>query len=293
MQSYIYFPGCSLKTAAKDFDMSTKACAGALGIELKEMDEALCCGAVFSNVSDNLMLHSGPNRILARAQAQGNALVTLCAGCYNVLKRTNLQAKRNSTTQDKINTFNEERYTGGIDVLHFLEILRDKVGFDTIQGSVKKPLLGLQVGAYYGCLLLRPFDEMKFDDPHRPTVLEDLLTTLGCSAIDYPMRTECCGSYLSVTSTKTATLLSQTITQSAQLHGAKMLAVSCPLCKYNLEELQNRSDVTESERLPIVYFTQLLGLALGLSPEDLGLELKQFQTIQDNVKTVEGDAIQQ
>lgn len=286
MQSYIYFPGCSLKTSAKDFDMSTRACARALGIELKEMGEALCCGAVFSNVSDNLMLHSGPNRILARAQAQGNALVTLCAGCYNVLKRTNLQAKRDSATQNKINAFNEETYSGGVDVVHFLEILRDKIGFDTIQDSVKKALQGLPVGAYYGCLLLRPFDEMKFDDPNRPSVLEDLLTTLGCSPVDYPMRTECCGSYLSVTSTETATQLSQSITQSAQSHGAKMLAVSCPLCKYNLEELQSRAGIAESERLPIVYFTQLLGLALGLSPEELGLEARQYETIQNNVEEV-------
>lgn len=292
MQSYLYFPGCSLKTTAKEFDMSAKACAQALGIELKEMQDPLCCGAVFTNISENVMLQSGPNRILSRAQAHGNALVTMCAGCYNVLKRTNLQAKRNSVTQGKVNDFNEERYTGGVDVFHFLEILRDKVGFATIHDSVKKPLSGLPVGSYYGCLLLRPFNEMRLDDPHRPTVLEDLLTGIGCNSIDYPMRTECCGSYLSITATKTATLLSQNITQSARSRGAKMLAVSCPLCKYNLEELQNRSGIPESERLPIFYFTQLLGLALGLTAEELGLEPGQKQIIWNNIQHEEV-AIQQ
>ena len=281
MQTYLYFPGCSLRTTAKDFDTSAKACAGALGMDLREMKDWLCCGAVFSNTSDNIITNSGPNRILARAQSEGNILVTLCAGCHNVLKRTSIQAKRDRAKQDQINEFNEEAYSGEMDVLHFLEILRDRVGFDKIKENVKVPLQGMPVGAYYGCLLLRPYREMKFDDPHRPTVIEDLLDSIGCTPIDYPARTECCGSYLAIPSPDTIMQLAGSVVQSARSHGARVIAVSCPLCKYNLELSQNRqSSVSQgSDALPVVYFTQLLGLALGLPPEELGLDAAREQAI--------------
>jgi heterodisulfide reductase subunit B len=250
-------------------------------MDLREMKDWLCCGAVFSNTSDNIMTNSGPNRILARAQSEGNILVTLCAGCHNVLKRTSIQAKRDRAKQDQINEFNEETYSGEMDVLHFLEILRDRVGFDKIKESVKVPLQGMPVGAYYGCLLLRPYREMKFDDPHRPTVIEDLLDTIGCTPIDYPARTECCGSYLAIPSPDTIMQLAGSVVQSARSHGARVIAVSCPLCKYNLELSQNRqSSVSQgSDALPVVYFTQLLGLALGLPPEELGLDAAREQAI--------------
>lgn len=281
MQPYLYFPGCSLRTVATDFDVSAKACARVLGTELKEMQGWLCCGAVFSNTSDNLMTQAGPNRILARARTESNSLVTLCAGCHNVLKRTSIQAKRNREKQEKINDFNEETFNGEMNVFHLLEVLRDFVGFDTIRAKVKTPLQGLPVGAYYGCLLLRPFREMQLDDPHRPTVIEDLLESIGCSPIDYPSRTECCGSYLSVPSPETIQRLSGAIVQSARSNGAKIIAVSCPLCKYNLELSQSH----ESSPFPIVYFTQLLGIALGLSQEELGLDDSHYQAIRINLQT--------
>jgi heterodisulfide reductase subunit B len=287
MQSYLYFPGCSLRTVAKDFDASAKASAQALGFELREMQGWLCCGAVFTNTEDNLMTRAGPNRILGRARAEGNTLVTLCAGCYNVLRRTDQQAERNHIKQDQINAFNEERYNGGVSVLHLLEILRDKVGFETIKQAVKRPLQGLPVGAYYGCLLLRPYREMKLDDPHRPSILERLLVSLGATAIDYPSRTECCGSYLGVGSPEKIKALSSGIVQSARYCGAKMLAVSCPLCKYNLEVCQNQGSgaSADSDFLPVVYFTQLLGLALGLDSKPLQLNSQQLHAIGDCIQT--------
>ena len=279
MKSYPYFPGCSLRTVAQDFDKSAKACARALGVELKEMQGWLCCGAVLSNVDDNLITKAGPNRILSRAQRDGNTLVTLCAGCYNVLKRTDLHARQMSPTQQAINEFNEETFNGGVDVVHFLEILRDRVGFDAIEKAVKTPLKGTTVGAYYGCLLLRPSGEMKFDDPNRPSIMENLLVRLGCEAIDYPARTDCCGSYLSVGSAENTKPLSQSIINSARACGAGLLTVSCPLCKYNLESSQSNQDAAENEPLPIVYFTQLLGLALGLDARQLGLDSRQVEVI--------------
>jgi heterodisulfide reductase subunit B len=268
---------------AKDYDASAKACAHALGFELKEMQGWLCCGAVLSNVEDNLMTRAGPNRILARAQQEGDRLVTLCAGCYNVLKRTDLRARLASPTQQSISTFNEESYNGRVNVVHFLEVLRDQVGFDAIEKAVKVPLKGLPVGAYYGCLLLRPFEEMKFDDPNRPSILENLLMRLGCTPIDYPARTDCCGSYLSVGSSENSQPMSAAIVKSAQSCGARLLAVGCPLCKYNLEssQLHDAKNTSAEEYLPVVYFTQLLGLALGLRPDELDLDTQQMQAIRE------------
>jgi heterodisulfide reductase subunit B len=286
VQSYLYFPGCSLRTVARDFDHSAKACAQALGFELKEMQGQLCCGAVMSNVDDNLMTKAGPNRILARAAQEDRTLVTLCAGCYNVLKRTGVHAKSSPASQQTINTFNEEAYDGGVDVIHFLEILRDQIGFDAVEKAVKVPFNGLPVGAYYGCLLLRPSEEMKFDDPNRPSILETLLSILGCTPIDYPARTDCCGSYLGVSSTTNSQPISAAIIRSARSCGARLLALSCPLCKYNLESSEGTSGSASEDSLPIVYFTQLLGLALGLQPEDLELNQRQMQTIRETTTLV-------
>jgi heterodisulfide reductase subunit B len=282
MQSYLYFPGCSLRTAAKEFDVSARACGQALGTELKEMQGWLCCGAVCTNTPDILMTQAGPNRILARASRESNSLVTLCAGCHNVLKRTSIQAKRNREKQETINEFNEEEtFNGDIKVYHFLEVLRDLVGFDTVRAKCKTSLQGLPVAAYYGCLLLRPFREMQLDDPHRPTVIEDLLESIGCSPIDYPSRTECCGSYLSVPAPETIQHLSGDILQSARSNGAKIVAVSCPLCKYNLELSQTQ----KPSPMPVVYFTQLLGVALGLNQQELGLDDFHVQAIRRGMQT--------
>jgi heterodisulfide reductase subunit B len=294
MESYLYFPGCTLRSVAKDFDRSAKVCAKALGFELKEMEGWLCCGAVLSNSDENLMARAGPNRILARAHAEGDTLVTLCAGCYNVLKRTDLRATRGLEEQRKINTFNEDAFTGGVSVIHFLEVLRDRVGFDAIGEAVKKPLHGLPVGAYYGCLLLRPFSEMKFDDPHRPSILERLLASIGATPIDYPLRTECCGSYLGVGSPGNVERMSRKIIESAHDCGAKIIAVSCPLCKYNLEVSQNSSSdgSVADGSLPIVYFTQLLGLALEIPPEQLDLNEWQIGAIRESLEASIGSVTQ-
>ena len=278
MQSYLYFPGCTLRTTAKAFDVSAKAATRALGVELKEMEGWLCCGAAYSNVDDNLITKAGPNRILSRAQKESPTLTTLCAGCYNVLKRTTVHAQHLSPSQQSINAFNEETFTGGVEVLHLLEVLRDRIGFEKVEKAVKTPLNGLPVGAYYGCLLLRPSAEMRLDDPNRPSIMEDLLAKIGCTPVDYPTRTECCGSYLGVSSSERTEPLANHILASAKRCGAKVLAVSCPLCKYNLETA--RAGPESVDDLPIVYFTQLLGLTLGVPPQELGLDSGLMEAIQ-------------
>jgi heterodisulfide reductase subunit B len=261
-----YFPGCTLYTKGKVFDQSGKDAAVKLGFELEELEEWTCCGATFPLAEDNDMALASPLRVLANSQKAGDCVVTLCAICHNVLKRTDNVMKTNEERRVKVTDFIEEEYDAKIDVLHYLEVLRDKIGFDAIAEKVEKPLAGLKVGAYYGCLLLRPSAEMQMDDPDRPTIFEDLLVALGAEPVDFPMKTECCGAFQVVHSDKMATRCSREIIDSAESRGADMLVTACPLCQFNIEDRQAEMGERDNtfKAIPVLYFTELLALALGL-----------------------------
>ena len=192
-----YFPGCTLHSKAQSFDASARAAARALGIEMEELPEWTCCGATFSMSADSVMGLVAPTRILASAKEAGK-LLTLCSFCYNTLKRTNRVIATDAERRRKVTTFIEEDYQGTVQTVHLLEVLRDDIGFDALAKRVTKPLRGLKVAPYYGCLLLRPAEEMGFDDPERPTILERFLASLGCEVVDFPHKTECCGSFVAV-----------------------------------------------------------------------------------------------
>lgn len=275
-----YYPGCTLHERARDFDASARECAKALGIELEELPIWTCCGAVFPLVTDNVMDVLAPVRNLEYASRLDDKLVTLCSYCYNVLKRANKVMRDDPEKREKINLFlradteSRERiesytrqdYEGQVDVLHYIEMLRDVVGFDKVAGSVKKKLSGLKVAPYYGCMLLRPAKEMEFDDHEQPTIFEEFLETLGCEVVDFPMKTECCGGFQIVRDEETAISCSQNVTASAIKAGADIMITTCPLCRYNLDEKQREISerVQDWPDIPVVYFTQLLGLALGI-----------------------------
>ncbi|MFQ5711864.1 MAG: CoB--CoM heterodisulfide reductase iron-sulfur subunit B family protein [Candidatus Geothermarchaeales archaeon] len=269
-----YYPGCTLYTKAKSFDESARNSLKVLGIELVELPTWTCCGASFPLVSDNLMVLLAPIRNLALASKEGETLVTACAFCHNVLKRANRVVKDNPEKRDKINDFIEEKYEGHVKVQHLLEVLRDEIGFKNIGKEVKRGLEGLRVAPYYGCYLLRPFEEMGMDDPENPRILEDFLRSLGCEVINFPYKTECCGSYLSVSSSDVATDCSYPILNSASMNGAEVLALSCPLCHYNLDERQREIKAKHQGfgGIPVLYFTQLLGVALEIDIDHCGLD---------------------
>jgi heterodisulfide reductase subunit B len=269
-----YFPGCTLSTKAVGFDVAGRAAAEALGFELVELSQWNCCGATFPMAIDNELALVGPTRILLQAQQEGARLVTLCSICYNVLKRTAGFLQENEEKRERINLFVEEAYAGGVQVLHLLEILRDELGFEALGARIEKPLEGLQVAPYYGCLLLRPQSEIGLDDPDEPTILHDLLASLGCEVVDFPNKTECCGSYLTVSAATAAEELAYTILRSAQREGAEVAVTSCPLCQFNLDYRQAEMDRKHPDftPLPVLYFTQLLGIALGLDSTDYGFE---------------------
>jgi heterodisulfide reductase subunit B len=280
-----YYPGCTLHERARDFDESAKECARALGVELEELPIWTCCGAVYPLVTDSVMDVLAGVRNLSYASRLGDKVVTLCSFCYNVLKRSNnvmrtdpdkrekanLFLRADTPAREKIESYTHEDYDGSLDVLHYLEMLRDVVGYEHVAASVKKRLEGLRVAPYYGCMLLRPAKELKFDDPEQPTIFEEFLETLGCDVVDFPMKTECCGGFQVVNDEDLAVSCSRNVVVSALKREADVIVTTCPLCRYNLDRHQKKmaETVTGFKEVPVVYFTQLLGVALGLGKEHL------------------------
>lgn len=275
-----YYPGCTLNTVARDFDSSARESALKLGFEMDELEQWNCCGATFPLTPDNIMGLSAPTKVLAQASRAGDTVMTLCSVCYNVLKRTNRVIKDDTERRDVVNGFIEEEYDGSLDVLHFLEVLRDRVGFEKVKEAVTRPLTGLKAGAYYGCMLLRPFEDMGIDDAENPTIFEDLLGALGCEPVGFPNKIECCGSHLALgkDNEEIVTKLSGNVMTSAAGSGAELIVTSCPLCQYNLDGAQEKvaETVPGYKPVPIVYFTQILGLALGQPEDSLGLAANRW-----------------
>ena len=271
---YLYFPGCTLYTKAKNLDQTARDCSKLLGFELKELPNWTCCGATFPLATDNIMALLPPARILATAREKGTVLTTLCAVCFNVIKRTNRLMQGDGEKREKINTYLEKNYQGDLRILHYLEILKQDIGFPRLKEKLSKPLTGLKAAAYYGCMLLRPFEEMEFDDKERPTVFEAFLETLGAQAVDFPYKIECCGSFQSVGAPDVATECAYKILASAQKNGAEVVVSTCPMCTFNIDHKQ--ADIKEKyldfRTIPVLYFTQLLGIAMGLDHKTLGFE---------------------
>ena len=254
---YSYYPGCTLRNKAKDLDMYARASAKALGFELQELEEWQCCGGVYPLGSDEIASKLPSVRALNAAKEKGQDLVAVCSACYHVLKRVNDDMQNVEDIRTRANNYMglDTPYGGETKVLHFLEVLRDRVGFDELKKKVVNPLTGRKIGAYYGCLLLRPGKVMGFDDPEDPTILEDFIRALGAEPVVYPYRNECCGGYISIKEPEKAAQLCHKITDSARSFEADCLVTACPLCKYNLNK---------SGDLDVVYFTELLAEALGV-----------------------------
>jgi heterodisulfide reductase subunit B len=221
---------------------------------------------------DDSMALIAPTRILYQAQEAGERVTTLCAICFHVLRRSQALLDRDPEMLDRINWFTEQEYHG-VQVTHFLELLRDDLGWEALSERVKRPLTGLRVAPYYGCLLLRPHDEIGLDDPEDPVVIHDLVRALGAEPVDFPFNIECCGSYLMVKEPHVPEMLSGEIVTSAREHDAQVIVTACPLCQFNLDYPQRETEAGRAgNEVPILYFTQLMAIALGLPEEDWGLE---------------------
>ena len=258
--NYSYFPGCTLRTKGAQLDRAGRHAAEKLGFSLCEIPEWQCCGAVYPMAKDEIATKLSSVRALVSARELGNDLVTLCSACHHVIKRVNGDMQNDDNVRLKVNNYLqlETPYKGETKVLHYLEMLRDVVGFDELKKKVVNPLKGRKIGAYYGCMLLRPSKEMQFDNPENPTIIEDFIKAIGGTPVIYPFRNECCGGYVTLSKKELAQKKADVILASAMEMGAEELITACPLCMYNLDA--NSTD----HKLPVHYFTELLAEALGV-----------------------------
>ncbi len=266
MKTFLYFPGCTLTNKAKGLNETAKQCSKVLGIELVELENWYCCQADFSTLTDNLMSHLAPVRTLVSARKTSDKLVTLCSTCYYVLKRVNYLIENDAQKRKTVFDFLEEEYKGPIKIVHFLELIRDEIGFEKLKEYVKRNLENIKVAAYYGCQLLRPKKEIAFDDPKNPVIFEQFLNALGCKTVDYPFKAECCGAFLTISNQEIVDDCVSKIIKYAVKNGAEAITTSCPLCFYNLDWSQKAisQDNKEFKSIPVLYLTELMSLSLGI-----------------------------
>lgn len=273
-----YYPGCTLKNHAKNFEDSTICALNSLGVEVEELERWNCCGTVFSLTTDDLIHHVAPIRNLIRVkEAHHDKVMTVCAMCYNTLKRANERVKSDPDSLEILNNFmdrEEVKYEGDVGVYHLLEFLKNEVKFENLAKKVVKPLKKLKIASYYGCLLVRP-KEIGFDDMENPTILEDLMRVIGADSVDFPFKTECCGAYQTVDNPEIVAERTNQILSSAQRQGAEVVVVSCPLCAFNLDQRQKQTmqRYPEFKQIPVLYFTQPLAIALGCPEKTLRFDL--------------------
>ena len=269
--SYLFYPGCSLEGTARDFHLSTMAVAKALGLELPELPGWICCGSTAAHQTDPLLALALPAKNLAAAN--GETVAVCCAACYSRLKAANHEIARDAKVRRQVADIIGADYDGRTPVRHLLEILARDIGPEKIAAEVKRPLTGLRAVCYYGCLLSRPPEVTNFDDAENPMLMDRVVAACGAEALDWPHKTECCGASYSITDVGIVESLTREILTMAKAVGADCIVTACPLCQLNLDMRQKDVEAKfgESYGLPVFYFTQVLGLALGLEPKSLGL----------------------
>ncbi|NQT19241.1 MAG: CoB--CoM heterodisulfide reductase iron-sulfur subunit B family protein [Planctomycetes bacterium] len=271
---YGYYPGCSLLSTGAEYARSAEGVLNALGVELEEINDWVCCGATPAHATSHLLSAALPAISCAAAEKQGLDVLTCCAACYNRLKQVNHQLKEDPDLLAQINDIIEEDYKASVRVLHISEVLAQDVGLEKIKAAVQKPLKGLKVASYYGCLIARMPEELRIDNVEDPRMLDDLMAAAGAEPVEWPYKTECCGAALTLAQGRTVVRLSGDVIDIAKENGADVLAVICPLCQANLDMYQTDAEARLGRQLgiPVLYFTQLLALALGLGPEQVCLD---------------------
>ncbi len=269
---YLFFPGCSLDATAKEFYRSTLAMADKLGLELPELEDWICCGSTAAHSSDPLLADALPARNLRAAH--GQTVAVACAACYSRLKMANHHIAGDPAVRTRVAEVVGEDYDGLTPVRHLLEILGQDMERKEVAAAIRHPLTGLKVACYYGCLLSRPPEVTRFDDAENPTLMDKLLQIAGATPVDWPHKTECCGASFSITDPGLVVDLTEKILSMAQAAGVDCIATACPLCQLNLDMRQKDVEARYGHRygLPVFYFTQLLGLAMGCPASELSLD---------------------
>lgn len=273
MKRVAYYQGCSLEGLAAEYDRSTRAVCKALGIELVEIPDWNCCGSSPAHSHDEMLGAALSARNLALAEAQGlDVVMTPCPACLKALKGA-LEVYGDESKRQKLLDIVGMPFSGKIKAISVLQLLYEEDVLEAIRTRAVQPLTGVKIAPYYGCLLTRPAKFMEFDDPENPVSMDRLLEAAGATVPDFPFKTECCGAAFGVTRNETAGRLTGRILDMAERAGADAVAVACPLCQQNLDLRQEQVErrLKRSFNLPVVYVTQVLGLALGLDPKVLGM----------------------
>jgi len=275
VKTYAYFPGCSAEATAVALDLSLRAVAKVLEIELKEIEDWSCCGSSPYSSVDELAALCAATRNLALAEKMGMEMVTPCSSCYTTLNNAKETLKKNPQIKSQIAEalkIAQLEYHDNLRVRHIAEVFYHDTTYETIESKVKRRLKGLKVAPYYGCQMVRP--GFGFDNPEIPQSLDLLLESLGADVVNFPYKASCCGGSLIISEEDMALGLIGKLLKNAQENGAQCLVTYCPLCQINLDVYQRKVEhkLKATFDLPILFTTQLMGLALQLEPKSLGLD---------------------
>lgn len=272
---YAYYPGCSLDATGKEYNMSTKAVFKALGIELEEIKDWNCCGATAAYSVNNLLSIALPARNLAIAEKMGyEKVIAPCSECFNKLRKADHIIKEDAEMKDKVERSFEGTglsYGGSVDVKHPLDVIVNELGLEKVKEMVQKSLSGMKIAPYYGCVVVKPPEITSFDSPEDPKTMDAIVEALGAEIVDFDgYKTKCCGGPILITKEDMALGMTSDILEKAKKEGADLVVTPCPLCHMMLDAKQ--ATALEGSKIPVLYITQLMGLALGIDPKKLGLD---------------------
>lgn len=273
---FLLFLGCAIPYRVSGYEISARKILAKLGVELVEMSEYNCCGLPIDPVNHEMMLTLAA-RNLCLAEQEGLNVVALCPGCAGTLRKVNKKLKSDKELREKINGYLKEtglEFKGTVEAKHLLQLLAEDVGYDKIKGAVMKPLTGLQVTEHSGCHVTRPSDDVGFDNPENPEVLRKLIEATGAKYVEYRDQTSCCGAPIAGVSDRIPLQLTREKLVNVKYAGAQALITVCPFCHMMFDTNQPRIErmFNETFRIPVLHYPQLLGLALGFSPEELALK---------------------
>jgi heterodisulfide reductase subunit B2 len=274
---YGYFPGCSAEATGKAYDISTRALVAKLGIDMPELDDWNCCGATSYFSTRELMSFAINARNLSLAEQAGcTDVVAACNSCFTGLAKTNDYLQKSPHLAEEVNEVLAQvgrTYSGNVKVRHIADVLVNDYGLEAIAEKVTRRLTGLKVAIYYGCQFSRPMGA-GFDDFEFPVILDKLFAAMGATVVDFPMKTKCCGGMMMMIDAEPATKMCYELLRNAAEAEPDVIVCACPLCEMNMEAYQSKVNARygTSFKIPVMYFTQLAGYALGCTPRELALQ---------------------
>jgi len=274
-KEYAYYAGCSLEGTAVEYDMSMRLVFKVLGVNIKEPEDWSCCGSTPAHTVDHVFAAALAARNLTIIEKMGTDTVTVpCPSCLSAFKRAHLRMTSDESFKKEVNELLDEPYEGGVVPKSTLQIMLEDIGIDAVSSKVTHALPGLVVAPYYGCILTRPPEIAQFDDPENPVSMDKILEAVGVKVVDYAFKMECCGAAFGVPKRDMVNRLTYRVLSMALEAGANCIAVACPLCQQNLDLRQSQvnSAMGKSLNIPILYFSQIVGLTYGLSPKELGFD---------------------